>query len=407
MSEKKSTWIIKFLILLIVFCADIANLVMPVLSNLSQIYPTVSENIIIMANTMHYLTGIPTSMFCAALCRKWGTKKMVLISMLLQGLGGAIPVIFSSFSMVLVSRALFGLGWGILMTTPLTLVGEYLPLSEQAGFVGIVMAIMALGASVFTMLGGALSDANIVLVWLTHLLSVAFCIPVILYFPKNRGSNIGQPGKEETKAPKGKTRIPVAFYILFVLNIILSGVTMQGMNMISFFVEDKGLGGATLAASILTAFQVASFISGFIAGFCVKTMKKFTALVSCALCGAFLIGFGLSASVAMLFISQVLFGLASNVVNSLMYVHNSWVVPAESMDIATSITSGGTMGAGFFLVYIPPVICQLLGFGNNYTVQYIIIGAVYVLIGVAFTVLLHAKGVKENVDKVLAESYGK
>ena len=406
MSEKKSTVLIKTLIILITICAGVANLVMPILSDLSKLYPNVPENIIIMANTMHYLTAIPTSILCAPICKKLGTKKTVLISMLLQGLGGAVPAIFSDYAMVLFSRAVFGVGWGVLMTIPLTLVGEYLPLSEQAGFIGVVMAVMALGASMFTTMGGALAG-NMKVLWLAHLISAVFYIPVVLYFPKDRKTVTGNTVAEQTETDqKKKAKIPFAFYIILALKLILSGVVVQGMNLVSFFVEERGLGGTALAGSVLTVFQIASFAGGFLTGYSVKKMKKFTVLVCSLICGACYVAFAFSGNVAMLFISHVFLGLGSSIVNSLAYIHNSWVVPAESNDIVTGLTMGSGMLASFFLVYIPSFITQLLGYGNDYMAQYIVIGIVNVLVGIAHVVVFCTKGVKENVDRVLAESYG-
>ena len=404
MNEKKSTVLIKIMIVLVTLSAGVANLIAPVLSTLSELYPNVSENVIIMANTVPYLTAIPTSLLCANICRRMGTKKTVLVSILLEGLGGALPVLFSDFSMILVSRAIFGLGWGILMTVPLALVGEYLPLAEQAGFIGIVMAMMSVGSSGYTMLGGALAG-NMKVLWATHLVTAVFFVPILFSFPKDRKADASSAAADQATATKGKAKIPVAFYILLVINMVMAGIVVQGMNLSSFFIEDSGLGGPALAASVLTTYGIANMVGGVLSGAGVKLMKKNSALITCAIVGVTYIWFAYSPNAVMLFASMIVSGVIIGIMNSVVFVHNGWVVPAESNDIAASLTQGTNMVSGFFLVYIPSIIAQVIGVGSSYRAQYVIIGVLFFAIAIGYTVVLNAKGVKENVDKVLAETY--
>ena len=404
MSEKKSTVMMKIMIILVTLSAGVVNLVTPILSTLSELYPNVSENVIIMANTIPYLTAIPTSLLCATICRRIGTKRTILISILLEGVGGAIPAVFSDYSMVLVSRAIFGFGWGILMTVPLSLVGEYLPLSQQGGFIGIVMAMMSVGSSGYTMLGGLLAG-NIKVLWATNLVNLLFFVPILLSFPKDKKYVADNNAAEKTEVKKGSLKLPVAFFILLALNMILNGIVVQGMNLTSFFIEDSGLGGAALAASVLTVYGLANMAGGFLSGIGIKMMKKRTGLITCVIVGATYIMFAYSTNSFMLFATMIVSGLIVSITNSVMYLHNAWVVPTENYDIATSITSGGSMIAGFFLVYIPTIIAQIIGVGG-YQGQYVIIGALFIAVAVGYNIVLNAKGVKENVDKVVAESYG-
>ena len=44
---------------------------------------------------------------------KLGMKKTIIVGLLLAGIGGIIPILFSNFSMILVSRIILGAGLGL------------------------------------------------------------------------------------------------------------------------------------------------------------------------------------------------------------------------------------------------------------------------------------------------------
>ena len=385
----------KFLILIIAFSAGFVALVVPILGSINEVYPDISDSLAIMVNTIPYLTSVPTSFLWPVFSRKWGNKKVIIAALALIAFG-AVPAFASNFYLLLATRAVFGLGWGLLLTIPMSLVGEYLPAEAQAGFYGFASAVISLAGSAFTLLGGALSG-NLRNIWLAHLLVLLFIAIIVFLFPTDE-KKAPEVAVDSGSVKRSKGKLPVTFFVMLAVNLIISGVAVCGINIMSFFVVEKGVGGAGLAATLVSANTFAAFFGGLATGSCVKVFKKYAMTATCLITGLGYAIFTMGSSVALLYVGCVVFGLASGVVNAMMYAHNSWVVPAESNDVAAGITTGSLTAAAFFLTYVPMWICRMLGIGDSYSTQFVVIGAAYVVAGIIFVVLFNLPGIKEKVN---------
>ena len=77
-----------------------------------------------------------TNFFFPRLCRAFGAKTLVLGGLLLYTVGGCIAGAFSHIGLVLIMRALVGIGVGIIMPLSTGLLAFYFTPGEQEGLMG-------------------------------------------------------------------------------------------------------------------------------------------------------------------------------------------------------------------------------------------------------------------------------
>lgn len=103
------------------------------------------------------LAAIPSCLIWSLLAKKWGYIKSLVLAMVLQSLGIAMPAFWMSKTSFVISALLFGATFmGI--TTLATTVGREMNPSDSSRTIGILSAIYALGQLIGPTLAGVLSS---------------------------------------------------------------------------------------------------------------------------------------------------------------------------------------------------------------------------------------------------------
>ena len=89
-----------------------------------------------------------------------GRKKVLLFSLILYAIAGTTGAYLSSIYLILAGRALLGIAVGALMTSIVTLIGDYFEGIERSRFMGYQAAFAGLGGMVFISVGGLLADIH-------------------------------------------------------------------------------------------------------------------------------------------------------------------------------------------------------------------------------------------------------
>ena len=89
---------------------------------------------------------------------RFGRKKLLIISLLIYGLAGTMGFLLDDLMLLLVSRAVLGVGVAGIMNVATTLIGDYFQGEERSRFMGLQASFMALGGVVFLNVGGILAD---------------------------------------------------------------------------------------------------------------------------------------------------------------------------------------------------------------------------------------------------------
>ncbi|MGZ7048244.1 MAG: MFS transporter, partial [Methanobacterium sp.] len=151
-----------------------------------QIYFGVNERILSWVFTIYilfYMVGTP---LMAKLSDIYGRKSIYILDVLLFGVGSLITVTSSSFEMLLLGRAIQGVGAGGIFPVANAFIGDIFPPEKRGGALGIISSIWGLSFVLGPILGGLL--LNYVWQWLFIInipIAVALIVASFYILPKS------------------------------------------------------------------------------------------------------------------------------------------------------------------------------------------------------------------------------
>ena len=218
-----------------------------------------------------------TNFIFPKLCKVFGARTLVLMGLLLYTVGGCAAGLFDNIFAVLVTRALVGIGVGIIMPLSTGLLSYYYRPEQQVGLMGYSSAMNQMGGVIATLLSGLLANVSWRVSFLVYLMGLVSIVLCLIFLPNDRITQEAPAkedrGKKEDSGGAGVFRSNIvyilamfllmsAFFIYpanFALETVSEGiipqnyiaVIMAGMDFIAFcggllFVRAKMLlGGKT------------------------------------------------------------------------------------------------------------------------------------------------------------------
>ena len=196
-----------------------------------------------------------TNVFFPRLCQAFGAKSLVLGGLLLYTVGGCIAGAFSNIGMVLLMRALVGIGVGIIMPLSTGLLAFYFKPGEQEGLMGYSSAMNQMGGVIATLLSGLLANSSwraSFLVYLMGLISIVLCLiflpndKVVQEGPQGENKKTGTVFRENYNDIIAMFLLMTTFFVYpanFAMETVADGVIppqyiaviMAGMDFVAFF----------------------------------------------------------------------------------------------------------------------------------------------------------------------------
>jgi len=134
-----------------------------------------------------------TSFIFPKLTRMFRVKTLVLIGLMLYVLGGCMTGLFSNIWIVLIFRALVGIGVGIIMPLSTGLLSFYYPPEQLDGLMGLSSAMNQMGGVIATLIAGVLAAISWRTSFLVYLLGLICIVLCLLFLPNDKLSSIGSP----------------------------------------------------------------------------------------------------------------------------------------------------------------------------------------------------------------------
>ena len=222
--------------------------VAPALGVIQAYFSGTSQTVVQLIISIPALFIVITNLCFPALSRRFSTKTLVLGGLLLYTVGGCAAGLFDQIVLVLVMRALVGVGVGILMPLSTGLLTFYYPPERQAALMGYASAMNQMGGVIATLLAGLLSQLNwraSFLVYLLGLLSIVLCLG---FLPSDR---LDQPQHAEEASAAGS---PFRTYFVYILAMFLL--------MSIFFVYPANFALETTAEGAVPAQSIAVIMAG-------------------------------------------------------------------------------------------------------------------------------------------------
>ena len=134
--------------------------VAPALSVIQVHFADTNQLFVQMIISVPALFIVITNFIFPKLCKLFGAKTLVLIGLLFYTAGGCAAGLFDNIFLVLVMRALVGVGVGIIMPLSTGLLSYYFKPEQQVGLMGYSSAMNQMGGVIATLLSGLLANIS-------------------------------------------------------------------------------------------------------------------------------------------------------------------------------------------------------------------------------------------------------
>lgn len=233
--------------------------VAPALGVIKEYFADVNQLFVQMIISVPALFIVITNLFFPALCKRFGAKTLVLGGLLLYTVGGCVAGAFNNIWLVLLMRALVGVGVGIIMPLSTGLLAYYFRPEEQVGLMGYSSAMNQMGGVIATLLSGMLANISwraSFLVYLLGLLSIILCL---LYLPNDRIMTAN--GNQQKSAKSGVFR--EYFVYIFAIFLLMSTFFIYPANF-SFETISEGVIPHKYIAVIMASMDFIAFFGGLL-----------------------------------------------------------------------------------------------------------------------------------------------
>ncbi|MCJ1979277.1 MFS transporter [Lactococcus carnosus] len=327
----------------------------PSLSEISQTFPTVSNLWLKSLITIPSICVVLGQVVQPKLSRKVTAKTQVLGGLFLYALG-ALPYIWPSFPIIILSRILLGIGLSLLVPHTIGLIQANFEGKIQKKLLGYASALNNFGTVVAVIYAGLVSNKDWRLVFLIYLLAIISLVTIYLFLPND---------KQEVTSPKQATKEKVPYNVvriwlkMFLLTVIYFTIPTN----LAFYMHDHFQQQGTLIIGILMAItSLFGVISGMI--FSYFPGRKNSQVQELILIGLFLISMCLLSftQTLPLFILGLLFsgwGLG-------------WGLPCFNHQLISTLThpSSSTLGIGQAMIFLGQFVSPfLIAFMSNLSHQ--------------------------------------
>lgn len=397
----------KTAILAVSFLSLVATVAIgPALNGIQNHFLSSSSILIKSVVTLPALICIPVSLLNNKFMNYLSKKTLIMVGLIIYLIGGLSSCFATNIYMLLVTRAILGVGLGIIAPLSLVLIGVFFEGSEKAKFMGYSTAITNLGGIISTLLVGFLAGFSWRASFLVYLIAIIIIILVALFFPKENQNkvqtNIASNKTIETITAENEIVEKTNLHNIesqiklnkgvfkFAIIVLLALIAFYAIpTNIDFLVKYRNFGGAKLASDIVSLSTFSSLISALLFGKLIKVFKKHYAILIFIVMTIGYIIMGITSNVIVLVFSTILIGFSFGAVIPYTMLFASNIVHKTHTALAiTIITTGLYLGeflSPFILQWISNITKLTSVSGNFFSAGIISVIALLVSIYTAIT----------------------
>lgn len=249
--------------------SGITTVITGIIPQLKQTYPTVPTTVIEWLVTIANFSALATLLFNPFLTKKFGIRKVVITGLSLSALMGLIPALTTSFSLIMLSRVLLGLGIGLFSPHAISLIAHTYHGELRARLLGYQTGLSALGNAVLLGFAGLLIALSWQAVFWLHAVLLIIAVLVYLFVPEPT-TETDEPSVTKTvQLPKRQWRLIILTFITYLL---IWGVQLK---LPSYF-ENRHFGNGQVLNLTLSAMNIGGLIAGLTFGSLHKHLHRFT-----------------------------------------------------------------------------------------------------------------------------------
>ena len=241
--------------------------VSPVLGDIQAHYPDVSVSLVQMLITAPGLLSMLVSLASGWLVLRITKKQLLIFGALVAGVTGFMPFLSDSFTLLFVSRTLFGVGLGIATTMNVAVVAEFFEGQERVKAMGFQAASVGAGMVVATTFAGLLGSRGFRNAYYVNVIGFICMILLLVFLPETGVA-------KETNTEKVRLNRKVLIMDLFALLEFLFLITFT--TNIAMHLAGSIAGNTSVSGILTGLFSGSQIVVGLILGAITKITKKYT-----------------------------------------------------------------------------------------------------------------------------------
>lgn len=346
-----------FTIMALAFFGMGVGTITPALNAIFVQFNTLPITTLLLVSTLPSLLVIPATIIAGSVAgSKVKYKTLAILGMTLFVLGGVAPYFATDFTVILIERAVFGIGLGIMSPLANSLVMGLYEGDKLATMTGIVTLAMNIGGMILQYMGGYFASIGWNYSFLPHGLGIISLIMVIFFLPEPAQVPVTVQTElvPKEKLPS-KVWITVLVYGIFTLTIYPMLVNM------STLIVNRGLGTTATAGIVLAIFTIGGMLAGSVFGKLFKISNRFVLALGFAIAVAGSLVVVYAGNVYILSVGAFLGGFAmSTLIPGCMMIIGMTAKPAQ-MAFAVSLFFAGMNLFGFLSTYWIGAIAGITG----------------------------------------------
>ncbi|MCI2049565.1 MAG: MFS transporter [Lachnospiraceae bacterium] len=306
----------------------------PVLGAISAHYPQVGVGTVQMLLTVPGILAIAVALLSGRLVTKVSKKQLLITAGLLAGITGFLPFLSDSFTLLFVSRVLYGIPLGLATALNSAVVAEFFTGEKRTRVMGIQAASVGAGIAVVTSVSGMLGAVDFHTSYFINIIGFISFAVILLCLPET-----GKVVVTESEP----IRLNRTVFIVALFGFLEFFFLMTFTTNIAMHLSGKLAGSSAASGWITGVFSAAQIAVGLVLGNVTKLTKKMT-LPAAMLCfcagGVILILF--SGNLPMLMAGAVLCGFSQGIFLPTAYVDETSAVNPASASMASAVFTSAT-----------------------------------------------------------------
>lgn len=387
---EKAGLLVVLAVLTAYFCNSIAGLVNPAIASLAAAYPGESLNTIMLVSTIPMLFAIPTNFLAGSVVKKIGVKNTLIAGLVIFIVSSVAPFAMrTSFTPILVTRAINGLGYGLISPITPMLVNAYIEPERRSQILGYGQSVTQAFGIVLSSVVGIVASRTVYNIWLINLV---MCIPLILglLLPQppqwEEAADRSAAGEAAQAAPAQKESVSKAGWLIIALGFIWFVFSYPAFLYLSPLIIGKGMGDAAMAGFVQTMFNVGGVIAGLIFAKVYMAARKYTLCVGLLLLVINYCLFAFTSSVPLYYAANVIGGIGYSIVYvgfiTALTVNSAPSVFPTAMGFMSALMNCGAFVSSYVVTFIAGAAGMSASLSFPFVLCAAVLGAMAVILAV-------------------------
>lgn len=353
--------------------------VSPALAGIKSAFPELDDTTIQAVLTVPALCVVPGCLVCDSLVSRIGSRSTLMIGLVLYLVGGVAAGLMSDFHLMLMFRAVLGIGVGILTPLAQILISENYTDRVRDMLVGIPASASFLMGFICATVVGNVAAVDWHLAFAVYLIALPEVFLVILFLPS--GPLVERASVHGSWSPwNGRAWILVAS--LFLTNIAFYTFSTS----VALFMRSEGMGGDEISGYAVSVFMFTGFVCGLVSSRIRRWLGRSTFPIALALMSSGFVIMSLSEGLPGVMCAGALIGGSYLLVYSRMFA-GIREVSKDAFDEKTwiSIMTAGMFGGQAVSALVVSVVTGIIGI-SGYRGTFLML-AVMLIAGAAISIM--------------------